>query len=101
FESISIGTINGHFYMIQGLIDAMKEDYLIKNIIFTGGNLRYYTDSKKSHNIIFDETLILKGLVYLYQQLHSMKSASYVLFSKSKTKIIKVIKHFTGNIPQN
>lgn len=76
FESISIGTINGHFYMIQGLIDAMKEDYLIKNIIFTGGNLRYYTDSKKSHNIIFDETLIFKGLVYLYQQMQSMKSAS-------------------------
>lgn len=68
FESISIGTINGHYYMIQGLIEAMKKDYTIDKVIFTGGNLNYYIDSHKNHDIIFDETLIFKGLVYLYQQ---------------------------------
>lgn len=69
FESISIGTINGHYYMIQGLINAMKQDYQVDEVIFTGGNLNYYIDSHKNREIIFDETLIFKGLVYLYQQL--------------------------------
>lgn len=71
FESISIGTINGHYHMIMGLIAEIKKRYPIEKILFTGGNLHYYADASFKGEIIFDETLIFKGLVYLYHQLHS------------------------------
>lgn len=71
FESISIGTINGHYYMIKGLIEEMKKDYQIDEVIFTGGNLNYYIDAPKNRDIIFDETLIFKGLVSLYKQMQA------------------------------
>mgnify|MGYP001221495763 CR=1 FL=1 len=69
FESISIGTINGHYHMIMGLIAEIKKEYPIEHLIFTGGNLHYYEDAAFREEIIFDETLIFKGLIYLYQQL--------------------------------
>lgn len=69
FESISIGTINGHYYMIQGLLAEMRKQYQLDEVIFTGGNLNYYRHSRHESAIIFDETLIFKGLVYLYQQM--------------------------------
>lgn len=69
FESISIGTINGHYYMIQGLLAEMRKQYPFDDVIFTGGNLNYYLPSHQKGDIIFDETLIFKGLVYLYQKM--------------------------------
>lgn len=69
FESISIGTINGHFYMIEGLLSKMMKQYRLNQVIFTGGNLRYYEGTEFEEGIIFDETLIFKGLIYLYNQL--------------------------------
>lgn len=69
FESISIGTINGHYYMIEGLLARMRQKYAFEKVLFTGGNLRYYVDSAETSEIIFDETLIFKGLIYLYEKM--------------------------------
>lgn len=70
FESMSIGTINGHFYMVQGLLAAMRKQYQLDKVIFTGGNLNYYLHTHQAPDLVFDETLIFKGLVYLYEQMN-------------------------------
>ena len=69
FESISIGTINGHYYMIEGLLAKMREEYQIDQCIFTGGNLRYYENASFKDRLTCDETLIFKGLIYLFTQM--------------------------------
>lgn len=69
FESISIGTINGHFYMIEGLLAEIAKEYKIKEVLFTGGNLRYYENSPVAETLMIDDTLVFKGLIYLYNQL--------------------------------
>lgn len=71
FESISIGTINGHFYMIEGLLSKMREQYNIEHCIYTGGNLRYYDHASFKESLQCDETLIFKGLIYLFSQMQS------------------------------
>lgn len=70
FESISIGTINGHFYMIKGLLAEIAKEYKIGEVLFTGGNLRYYENSPVAETLMIDDTLVFKGLIYLYNQLH-------------------------------
>ena len=67
-ESIGIGTINGHYYMIEGLLREIKTQYQIDNVILTGGNMYHYAQLENKQSFIFDETLIFKGLVYLYEQ---------------------------------
>lgn len=67
FESISIGTINGHYYMIQGLLAELKREYSLDKILFTGGNSRCYRDICQKDGITIDEALIFKGLVALYK----------------------------------
>ncbi len=67
FESISIGAMNGHFYMIQGLLAELKKEYSIDKVLFTGGNAKKFANAAKKWNIAIDEALIFKGLVALYQ----------------------------------
>lgn len=81
FESISIGTINGHYYMIEGLLARMQKTYQLDHILFTGGNLRYYEPATADHkynlnmasDLIFDETLVFKGLIYLFTQMQTLQ----------------------------
>ena len=78
FESISIGTINGHYHMVTGLLADLKKHYSIEHVIFTGGNLRYYENASFKEDIIFDETLIFKGLVYLYNKLQKAEQITAI-----------------------
>ncbi len=75
FESMSIGTINGHYYMIEGLIAKMREHYRIDQLLFTGGNAHYYMDEVKD-SYHYDENLIFYGLINLAEKsLLAKKSA--------------------------
>ncbi len=67
FESISIGSIKGHYHMIMGLIGEMKEEYRIDKILFTGGNARFYEERCEKEGVLIDEELIFKGLINLYE----------------------------------
>lgn len=68
FDAINIGTINGHYYMVMGLIEAIKEQNPIEKILFTGGNATYFTHFAKKRGIVIDEELIFKGLIHLYKE---------------------------------
>lgn len=74
FESMSIGTINGHYYMIQGLLAEIRKTMPLEQVLFTGGNMSYYRDISDT-DIRFDETLIFKGLIYLYEQKYGNQAA--------------------------
>ncbi len=65
-EAINVGAINGHYYLILGLINAVKERYPIDEILFTGGNSRYYTQFCANSGITINESLIFRGLVDRY-----------------------------------
>ncbi len=73
FESMSVGTINGHYYMIQGLLTEIRKTMPLERVLFTGGNMNYYRDILDT-DICFDETLIFKGLIYLYEQKYGNKA---------------------------
>lgn len=68
FESISIGAIKGHFYLIMGLLNDIKKEYSLDKILFTGGNAYFYHDVCQKHDIGIDETLIFHGLSFLALQ---------------------------------
>lgn len=68
FESISIGAIKGHFYLIMGLLKDIKKKYSLDKVLFTGGNAYFYTTICQEHGIEIDETLIFHGLGFLARQ---------------------------------
>lgn len=67
-DCMKSGAILGNASMIDGMIDRIQEE-LGENatVIATGGLARFITEHCR-HEIIFDDALLLKGLLYIYEK---------------------------------
>lgn len=62
------GIMYGNASMIDGIIDRMEEELgQPATLVATGGLSRFVTPLCR-HNIIYDEALLLKGLLILYEK---------------------------------
>lgn len=67
-DCLNSGLLYGHLFMVKGIVDEIK--YQNKNdyqVIITGGASRFIQDLFDD-SYIFDELLILKGLVSIYNK---------------------------------
>ncbi|QBQ08098.1 type III pantothenate kinase [Spiroplasma gladiatoris] len=68
-DAINLGSCNGHFFMIMGLIDHFKKHFIIKSVIFTGGIANIFKEDIKNLDYVFDEQLIFKGILEIYKNI--------------------------------
>jgi type III pantothenate kinase len=62
------GTVLGNASMIDGMIDRIEEENgKVKTIVATGGFAKYIVYNCKK-NIVYDPTLVLDGLYYIYKK---------------------------------
>jgi type III pantothenate kinase len=67
-ECLNTGLLYGHALMIQGIVDKIKTEFHTDApIIITGGSARFIKDLLGS-TIIYDDALLLKGLVVIYDK---------------------------------
>lgn len=67
-ECLNSGLLYGHAFMIKGIVAEIKKQYNKEAlVIITGGASRFVKDLF-DESFIFDEHLILKGLVEIYQK---------------------------------
>ncbi|AOG60776.1 type III pantothenate kinase [Spiroplasma helicoides] len=68
-DSINIGSFNGHFYMVTGLVDFFKKHFKVDKVIFTGGISNLFIKEIKELGYIFDEKLIFEGLIEVFKNI--------------------------------
>jgi type III pantothenate kinase len=67
-DCLNSGLLFGHAFMIKGIVAEIKNNYNSNaTVIITGGASRFIKELFDG-NYIFDELLILKGLVEIYQK---------------------------------
>ncbi|PAT01383.1 hypothetical protein CI105_06620 [Candidatus Izimaplasma bacterium ZiA1] len=68
-DSLNSGLLYGHAYMMEGIINKMKEENNLSNckVVITGGASLLVKELLNKEYII-DEFLLLKGLVHLYNK---------------------------------
>ena len=67
-DCLNSGLLYGHLFMIKGIVKAIKEYYKTDPIvIITGGASRFVKEMFNS-KYIFDDLLLLKGLLVIYQK---------------------------------
>lgn len=57
-EAINKGVVNGHWYMVKGIVEEIESKYKIDDVILTGG----YAKMLKQNEYTVDDDLIFKGL---------------------------------------
>lgn len=62
------GIIYGHASMIDGMIDKIEEELGAKATVLATGGISKLILPHCKHDIIFDGTLLIKGLLYLYEK---------------------------------
>ncbi|AHI54116.1 putative transcriptional regulator [Spiroplasma sabaudiense Ar-1343] len=68
FDAISAGTINGHFAMIDGMVQKLRNTFKVRDVIVTGGNLKYLKVQLEQEGFFVCEDLIFQGLEWLLKQ---------------------------------
>ncbi|PPE04372.1 type III pantothenate kinase [Entomoplasma ellychniae] len=58
-QAINKGVVNGHWYMIKGLIKEIKKEHNIKDVILTGG----YADLLIQNKYNVNKNLIFEGII--------------------------------------
>ncbi|MBU1020513.1 MAG: type III pantothenate kinase [Firmicutes bacterium] len=67
-DCLNSGLLFGHAFMIKGVVNEIKKQYNSNaHVIITGGASRFIQELF-DENYIFDDLLILKGLVEIYQK---------------------------------
>jgi len=68
-DSLNSGLLYGHAYMMEGIINKIKEENNLKDckVVITGGASLLVKDLLNQEYII-DEFLLLKGLIHLYNK---------------------------------
>jgi len=67
-DSLNNGLLLGHSYLIQGIVKQLiEENQHIGSVIITGGASRYMK-GLLPENYIFDENLLIKGLLEVYKK---------------------------------
>lgn len=65
-DCLNSGFLFGHTLMIQGMVEQIKKEYKTNpKVIVTGGASRFIRDLL-NHETIYDDLLLLKGLVNIY-----------------------------------
>jgi type III pantothenate kinase len=68
-DSLNAGFIYGNALMIKGMVDKIKSDFKSNpKVIITGGASRFVKETMKEYNFIFDDLLLLKGLLVIYNK---------------------------------
>lgn len=68
-DALNSGLINGNSEMIKGMINNIKKSTKKEvSIIITGGASRFVKESLKDEGYIFDDLLLLKGLLVIYNK---------------------------------
>ena len=68
-DSLNAGLIFGNALMIKGMVDKIKSEYKTEpKVIITGGASRFVKDTLKEYDFIFDDLLLLKGLLVIYNK---------------------------------
>ncbi|AHB36734.1 type III pantothenate kinase [Spiroplasma apis] len=70
FDAISVGTYNGHYLMVKGLLKELTNFMNIDGVIFTGGYALTYKKNIETDKFIYDESLIFKGLISIFLSLN-------------------------------
>ena len=65
-ESMQSGIIYGSAAMIDGLIDRLEQELGQKLTVVATGGLARTVVKHCSHEIIYDEDLLIKGLIIIY-----------------------------------
>lgn len=66
-DSMNSGIINGNAAMIDGLIDRINEEINEKSTVILTGGLANFVAPHCKKNIIFDNYLLIKGLLLIYK----------------------------------
>ncbi len=67
-DCLNSGLLYGHAFMVKGIIEEIKKQHNNNyQVIITGGASRFIKDLFDS-SYVFDELLLLKGLVSIYQK---------------------------------
>lgn len=66
-DSMNSGIINGNAAMIDGLIDRINEEINEKATVILTGGLANFVAPHCKKNIIFDNDLLIKGLLLIYK----------------------------------
>ena len=67
-DSMRSGIMYGNAAMLDGLIDRMSEELGGKPTVLATGGLSQFVAPLCRHKIICDDTLLLKGLLILYEK---------------------------------
>ncbi len=67
-DSMCSGIMYGNAAMLDGLIDRMSEELVGKPTVLATGGLSQFVAPLCRHKIICDDTLLLKGLLILYEK---------------------------------
>lgn len=68
-DSLNAGLLYGNSFMIKGMINKIRTEYKTDpTVIITGGASRFVKDMFKEENFFFDDLLLLKGLLVIYNK---------------------------------
>lgn len=68
-DSLNAGLLYGNTFMIKGMIEKIKSEYNSEpTVIITGGASRFVKDILKEEDFVFDDLLLLKGLLVIYNK---------------------------------
>lgn len=67
-DSINIGIYNTHFLMTTAVVDEMKKNFNIDQVIYTGGNSTFFEQEILNKNYTFNERLIFEGIIKIFKE---------------------------------
>lgn len=68
-DALNSGLLYGNALMIKGMVEKIKQDYKSNpTVIITGGASRFLKEVLQEENFIFDDLLLLKGLLVIYNK---------------------------------
>ncbi len=68
-DALNAGLLYSNSLMIKGMIEKIEETYSVEpKVIITGGASRFVKELLKSEGYIFDDYLLLKGLLVIYNK---------------------------------